>query len=189
VQQVNWYDAVLFCNWLSRREGLIPCYERTGEKEKNGRGFLTRSDAWQLIPEANGYRLPTEAEWEYACRAGTVTAFSFGNDESKLDDHAWYRANVSKIQPVGGKKPNAWGLHDVHGGVWEWIQDWYGNDYYKNSPSSDPIGPTDGIDRVVRGGGSGFDPVDCRSMSRSSYPLVVRINFIGLRVALSIAHY
>ena len=100
------------------------------------------------------YRLPTEAEWEYACRAGTSTRWSFGNNESQLSDYAWYSDNNSPkgTKAVGGKLPNAWGLYDMHGNIREWVQDWYGKDYYRVSQSVDPMGPSSGAARVVRGG-------------------------------------
>ena len=117
------------------------------------------------------YRLPTEAEWEYACRAGSTTRWSFGDDESQLTHYAWYRANVwdtgkKYTQPVGLKRPNGWGLYDMHGNVWEWVQDWYDEDYYKRSPRVDPLGPTSGSNRVFRGGDFYFDAQYLRSALR-----------------------
>jgi formylglycine-generating enzyme required for sulfatase activity len=100
------------------------------------------------------YRLPTEAEWEYAARAGTTTAMWFGNSESLAGASAWYGSNSSNTtNPVAQKTPNAWGLYDIHGNVWEWVLDWYDADYYSSSPSSDPMGATSGSERISRGGG------------------------------------
>jgi len=128
---VSWNDAVAFCKTLSKKE----------DKK---------------------YRLPTEAEWEYACRAGTKTAWSFGNNENKLVDYAWYEENAYSrngqqyAHQVGLKNPNAFGLYDMHGNVFEWCHDYYGEDYYIQSPKNDPTGPASGVKRVIRGG-SWFD--------------------------------
>ena len=122
-QNVSWYDAVLYCNWLSQREGLQPCYERTGTKEKGGFDE-TLYDAWRVIPGATGYRLLHETEWEYACRAGTTTEYSSGDDETLLEGYC--QMYPSKLTSVCGKKlPNAWGLHDAHGNVREWCWETY----------------------------------------------------------------
>ena len=112
------------------------------------------------------YRLPTEAEWEYAARAGSTTAYSFGDDSRQLREYAWSRG--SETHPVGTLKPNAWGLYDMHGNVWEWVQDWYDLDYYQQSPRKDPQGPDAGEMRVVRGGSFGHPPAALRSALRAA---------------------
>ena len=159
VAPVNWYDAVLFCNWLSRREALTHCYERTGGKEKVGAGG---PDAWRLIPDAVGYRLPTEAEWEYACRAGTVTEYAMGDDGSLLNRYAVYGADRAEV--CGSRLPNGWGLFDMHGNVWEWCQDWSGA--YPSGSVTDPKGPAGGRGRVFRGGSYFNFAKYCRSAFR-----------------------
>ena len=191
IQSVNWYDAVLFCNWLSRQEGLMPCYERTGEKEKE----TTRKreyDVWRLIPDVNGYRLPTDAEWEYACRAGTATLFSHGNDESLLDRYAVFGATrLPGTQVAGSKLPNAWGLFDLHGNVCEWCQDRYDEwwrDWYETRGGqetvTDPMGSGQGPDeRVLRGGSFFYDARHARSTLRRSWFPGLRYTVQGFRVA------
>lgn len=134
--------------------------------------------------EKTAFRLPTEAEWEYACRAGTTTAYCFGDDPAQLDDYAWYTNNSSsQTHPVGQKRPNAWGLYDMHGNVWEWCQDWYG-DYLKGAVT-DPTGPTSGSYRVNRGGSWYGDPWDCRSARRGRNAPEDRGLNLGFRLALS----
>jgi len=114
-------------------------------------------------------RLPTEAEWEFACRAGSTTDYCFGDKEAALTEYAWYEGNSSgTTHTVGQKKPNAWGLHDMHGNVWEWCQDWYDRSYYANSPRVDPQGParSDLGAHVLRGGAWHVEAPYCRSAGR-----------------------
>jgi sulfatase modifying factor 1 len=151
---ISWEHAVAFCEKLSTKEGKT-------------------------------YRLPTEAEWEYACRAGTETTWSFGNDEKLLDDYAWYRWGEGKglLKQVGLKKPNAFGLYDMHGNVFEWCHDYYEEDYYKQSPEKDPTGPASGSFRVLRGGSWNFLARYARS-ARRVWPGAVnrRSGFVGFRL-------
>jgi len=149
VEQVRWSDAVRYCNARSRSEGLQPCYNLK---------------IWECNFDANGYRLPTEAEWEYACRAGTKTTYFFGNSPSKLKNYAWFKENSGgKPQPVGKKRPNPWGLYDMYGNVWEWCNDFYKVDYYQEGPQENPKGPKTGDNKVVRGGAWKFSAESCRS--------------------------
>jgi sulfatase modifying factor 1 len=132
-----------------------------------------------------GGRLPTEAEWEYACRAGTTMEYSFGEDPKMLGDYGWFDKNSGgQTQPVGSKKPNPWGLHDMHGNVWEWCADWYGE--YAKGGVTDPTGPKDASDRVIRGGGWISDAGGCRSAYRSWIHPSYRGFILGFRVALSV---
>ncbi|MFE9535553.1 formylglycine-generating enzyme family protein [Streptomyces sp. NPDC006691] len=156
VEGVSWMDAVQYCNALSRQQGLTPAY-RVAE----GEGV-----EWDV--EGDGYRLPSEAEWEHACRAGT-TAARYG----PLDAIAWHRGNsAERPHEVGGRQPNAWGLHDMLGNVWEWCWDVYDAEVY-------------GSYRVLRGGGWFDEPWSCRaSVRRRSHP-TFRIDDVGFRVARS----
>ena len=130
----------------------------------------------------NKYRLPTEAEWEYACRVGTTTRFRIGYSDSRLGDYAWYSSNSSsKTHPVSRKKPNAWGLYDMHGNVWEWCEDWYGN--YPSGHVTDPDGLSSGSSRVGRGGNWGSSAGGCRSADRSGVTPGHGYGFLGFRLA------
>ncbi len=158
LEQINWTDAALYCNDRSLGEALEPCYDE---------------ETWECNFDANGYRLPTEAEWEYACRAGTSTEYSFGNSPGQLKAHAWYAENASgTTHPVGQKKPNAWGLYDMHGNVAEWCNDRYLESYYGQSPAENPRGPREGQERVLRGGAWNSSAGSCRSAYRSSDPSI-----------------
>ena len=130
-----------------------------------------------------GCRLPTEAEWEYACRADTTTECSFGDDPAPLGDYAWFHENSGgQTQPVGTKQPNGWGLHDMHGNVWEWCQDWFSN--YSAGSDTDPTGPESGKrGRVLRGGSWINKPRYCRSAFRDVDHPVNRGDLGGFRVA------
>jgi formylglycine-generating enzyme required for sulfatase activity len=131
------------------------------------------------------FRLPTEAEWEYACRAATITAYYTGEGEGALKEAGWYNGNAGgKTHPVGQKKPNAWGLYDMHGSVWEWVEDRYGDKYYAASPPADPPGPTTGNERVLRGGSWGDGPGSCRSACRLRGHSGGRGHECGFRVRL-----
>lgn len=162
VAGVTWYDAAEYCNWLSEKEGLVPCYSGTGK--------LIKCDF-----SANGYRLPTEAEWEYAARGGpTSQGFIFAGSNNP-DDVAWYSENAGDAaQAVGQKEPNEIGLYDMSGNSFEWCWDWYVDDYYNESPSTDPLGPPlPTVDfpwqlaRVRRSGSWGENPSSIRAASRS----------------------
>ncbi|MFM8805556.1 MAG: formylglycine-generating enzyme family protein, partial [Planctomycetia bacterium] len=160
VERVSWRDAVEFCEKLS----ALP------EEKQAGRS----------------YRLPTEAEWEYACRAGATTDYSFGDDAAGLGEYAWHAGNAgNQTHPVGQKKPNAWGLYDMHGNVWEWVNDGYDSGYYARSPGSNPTGPSAAPIRVVRGGSSRDHARFCRSAFRIGRDPSYRDLPLGFRVALS----
>jgi len=129
--------------------------------------------------------LPTEAQWEYACRAGSTTRWCFGDDQSKFVEYAWCRANSGgKTHPVGEKKPNAWGLYDMHGDVWEWCEDWYDPAYYEHSPKDNPTGPAKGKIRVFRGGCWDYAAEDCGSAIRFHSVPGARSLYVGLRIVL-----
>ena len=158
VETVSWDDSVSFCKKLSE----MP------EEKAAGRS----------------YRLPTEAEWEYACRAGSTTSYSFGETAESLGEYAWFgEGREGKTHPVGLKKPNRWGLYDMHGNVWEWCQDWLGD--YPPDASTDPQGPNGGSFRVYRGGCWSDVAGYCQSAYRRRNDPSVRYNFLGFRVALS----
>jgi len=151
VERVSWEDAQAFIGRLNTREGHTQ------------------------------YRLPTEAEWEYAARAGSTTAYCFGDDSRRLGEYAWYDENAGgQTHPVGALQPNAWGLYDMHGNVWEWVQDWYGE--YAAEAVTDPQGPAAGASRVIRGGGWNYDARYCRSAFRRRRAPGVRSDYLGFRL-------
>jgi formylglycine-generating enzyme required for sulfatase activity len=141
-EQLNWDDAAEYCNKRSEAEGLTPCYRRDAQGN------------WHCDFAADGYRLPTEAEWEYACRAGSGGAYFFGDEAARLGRYAWYVDNAGgKTHPVGRKRPNRWGLHDILGNVAEWCHDAYDPGAYPQGERRNPRGPVErGEDCALRGG-------------------------------------
>jgi len=158
VEQVSWNDACDFCR-------------RLGDKEAKNFNLPTRK-----------YRLPTEAEWEYACRATATARFYTGDGEAALGEAGWYDTNSgNQTHPVGTKAPNRWGLYDMHGNVWQWCSDFYGP---YGGDATDPTGPAEGTSRVLRGGSWLNAPQDCRSANRDWHAPDFRVNNIGFRVCL-----
>ncbi len=228
VETVSWWDAAVFCNELSRKEGLEPCYVMTfcsgtvggacGSGVTSCEGDYSCDTVRLVGLDCEGYRLPTEAEWEYAARAGTTTAVYTGgltilgeSDAPDLDPIAWYGGNCGVsyeggypcsewaekqyesdfcgTNPVAGKEPNAWGLYDMLGGVWEWVWDWYDGSYYGNAdrPEADPLGAESGDGRVLRGGAWLAAAARARAASRFASPPETRRHDRGLRPARSTA--
>lgn len=189
VENVTWFDAVAYCNARSRREGRTPAYVIT-DTARTGHHITGADVRW--VREADGYRLPTDAEFEYVCRAGTTTAFPSGpvtvadprgcSRERNLEEIAWYCANSGGgTHPVMTKAPNAWGLFDMSGNVQQWCWDWFsvpGHD-----PVTDPTGPAGGSVRIWRGGGWNYDPRHCRAADRGRDGPDEHFPEIGLRVA------
>ena len=175
VADISWTQAVRFCNRLSRRQGYKPCYRLTGVWPRR---------RWVCNWRASGYRLPSEAEWEYACRAGSATRYSFGDDPALLGEYAWFNANSGGTShPVATRKPNRWGLFDMHGNLWEWCWDWYGD--YAAELQTDTHGPKTVRRRVLRGGSFVNSPVFLRSANRDWDESVYRNQLIGFRCARS----
>ncbi|MDR2194571.1 MAG: formylglycine-generating enzyme family protein [Treponema sp.] len=168
VEQVSWLDAIAYCNKRSVKEGLIPAYTVSGSAVTWNRG-------------ANGYRLPTEAEWEYAARGGGSDTYTYvGSNNAK--NVAWYSGNSGKsTHPVGMKQANSLGIHDMSGNVWEWCWDWY--DSYKNAAVTDPTGAASGSYRMARGGSWYRKARSVRSANRNSGAPEYRGNDLGFRVA------
>ena len=153
MERVSWNDAQAFIQKLNIKEGT------------------------------NTYRLPTEAEWEYAARAGSESSYGFGGDVDILSQYAWYNKNsAGETHPAGQLKPNAWGLFDMHGNVHEWCQDWFDRKYYTQSPSNDPSGPSSGLAKALRGGDWGSEDWYCRCASRSLSSPDRRSNRLGFRL-------
>jgi formylglycine-generating enzyme required for sulfatase activity len=155
---INWYAALVFCNRLSEMEGLTPAYRINGKTNPYEWGVIpvndeddrAKWDAVEIVAGSNVYRLPTEAQWEYACRAGTTTPWYSGATGDNMGDYAWVNTNSDNMtHEVGKKKPNAFGLYDMQGNVSEWCWDWYGD--YTDGARTNPTGPSSGDYRVIRG--------------------------------------
>lgn len=160
VEKVSFNDAVAYCSAITKRE----------------------RDAGRL-PANWEYRLPTEAEWEFACRAGSTNLFSFGDDPAVAEQYAWTLENAGNTtHPVGQKQPNAWGLYDMHGNVWEWCSDWF--EPYPAAPLTDPVGPAQTKYKVFRGGGWNNEVNMARASNRFMMDPGMGIHFVGFRIAL-----
>lgn len=182
VENVTWFDCMRFCNRLSEFHGYRPAYMIDGERVEWDRS-------------ADGYRLPTEAEWEYACRAGASTAFGFGDDADLLHLYANYCDRTCEREwrdtdhddgfaftaPVGSFRPNAWGLHDLHGNVWEWCWDWW--EPFTADARSDPTGPPNGTHKVEKGGCWEVGPDMCRQAYRHYVEPDQKRSYLGFRIA------
>jgi formylglycine-generating enzyme required for sulfatase activity len=196
VETVNWFDAVLYCNARSKRDSLDTVYSYSDVSGTPGDGCDSLENL-SIDMSKKGYRLPTEAEWEYACRAGTATDYFWGrnyppvtlDDTLAINAHAVW-SNVYSIDSmthrVGSKLPNAWGLYDMAGNVWEWCNDWYDVNNYPSTPQTDPTGPSAGSARILRGGSFDHNCFFLRSAYRNEYfgAPVNRNVSIGFRAVL-----
>jgi formylglycine-generating enzyme required for sulfatase activity len=203
VEMVNWYHAIVFCNKLSVMEGLTPAYEVSGISDWGSLAYSAiptiNKETWDaatIVSGSDGYRLPTEAQWEYACRAGTTTAFNWGtnkitSDQANFDaTSSLYNGSPSGIYRarttvVGSFAPNAWGLYDMHGNVYEWCWDWYNANYGSataSDPAVDPLGAASGTSRVIRGGVWVDYGQNLRSAYRGSVSPDSRFNYFGFRL-------
>ena len=213
VEYVSWYDALAYANELSLQAGLTPCY-RISNVQYGSYGIdnaTVELNGVSSVYDCIGYRLPTESEWEYAARGGSMTALYNGNltynDRSPLDTTlntiGWYGGNSSAeystsdcsgwfpgattcgTQPVGGKEPNAWGLYDMSGNLWEWCSDWYDEEYYYKSPELNPQGPFSGNHRVLRGGSWRGAPEYLRCTSRGGDYPDNKLDHFGFRCVMN----
>jgi len=191
VERVTWFDAIEYCNKLSQKEGLTPAYSVAGRTPATG--YPITAATVTVNWNANGYRLPTEAEWEYACRAGTTTPFNTGNNittsQANYNGNYPYNNNQNnnakeqyreRTTPAGTFTANAWGLYDMHGNVYEWCWDLYGT--YTSGVQTDPRGAVSGIYRLIRGGSWGNDAQHLRSAYRNSTDPDYMFLAIGFRV-------
>lgn len=176
VEQVDWYDAIRYCNIRSLKEGLTPCYSISGNTSPSS--WSSGSIAWN--PSADGYRLPTEAEWEFAAKGGMKSSSYLYSGSNEASLVCWYNAESSVPQPVGTKQPNELGIHDMSGNVWEWCWDWFAP--YNPEASTHPMGPSSGAMKILRGGSYIYDAGLCRVFFRSYRGPSYKFGNVGFRV-------
>ncbi len=185
VRNVSWFDAVLYCNARSVLDGRDTVYAyHSRTVNPDGKTVL---DGLVADMRAEGYRLPTEAEWEYACRRDSLTLFFWGNDPAAAEEYSWTRENSGgRVHPVARKKPNVSGLYDMAGNVWEWVNDWFDPEYYLRAPAVDPYGPVEGETKVIRGGSWNNSLYFSQAGTRSTMPPEAGAASIGFRTVLVI---
>lgn len=183
VVNISWFDALLYCNARSKADGKDTVYVYTAQQGETGKKSVL--EGLVISEEADGYRLPTEAQWEFACKADSLTLFFWGNDIAEASGYAWTKDNSSAMaHPVGLKRPNIWGLYDIAGNVWEWCQDWFDGGYYGASEWVDPPGPPAGVTRVIRGGSWSHSLYFAQAGTRASFAPGSADTTIGFRTVL-----
>jgi formylglycine-generating enzyme required for sulfatase activity len=189
VGHVTWFEAARFANEVSQHQGYAPCYELSGCTGRLGKGMTCTgvSLSAPTVYDCPGFRLPTEAEWEYAARGGVEgLKYPWGNDRSHDQANYWRTGGQDQWQytaPVGSFPPNAFGLYDMAGNVYEWVADWFSETYYAASPAADPPGPPGGRLRVARGGAGFLNPAVLRISTRVRSAPDTRNVSVGLRCA------
>jgi formylglycine-generating enzyme required for sulfatase activity len=181
VINVSWNEAIAYCNWLSEKEKLPKAYDSNGNLlDKDG---MKTTDPSKVV----GYRLPTEAEWEYAARGGNNSEGYKYSGSNSVDEVAWYTSNSGgKTQEVGKKAPNELGIYDMSGNVWEWCSDWYDSGYYAKSPTTNPYNYTPGSGRVFRGGGWRSSVAGTRVTFRNLFSPSGTYNYLGFRICMTV---